>query len=95
MTAFRRLDAVASADGSQRKARGVVQRVLELSEQEWADRGYCWQTDYDCMRGSQPCLRTRPTGPGTWVIVLWSGYPGGPYAERVEGLVRLDSQARR
>jgi hypothetical protein len=85
---FRRLDVVASADGNARKSRGVVQKVLELTEEEWAARGYCWMTHYDCMRGSQPCLRSRPDGPGDWAIVLWDGYPG-PYAEPAGNLVKL------
>lgn len=94
MTGFRRLDAVASADGSERKQHGVVQQILELTEQDWADRSFCWVSEQDCMRHGQVCLRTRPTGPGTWVYVMWSGL-SGPYAERAEGLVKISKAAAR
>lgn len=91
MTAgFRRRDIVASADGTARKTRGVIQRILELDADTWADRSDCWHVGLGlgCMRGSQPCLRSRPTGPGTWAIVLWDGR-AGPYAERAEDLVKV------
>lgn len=86
---FRRRDAVAST-ADPRKSRGTVQKVLELTPGNWADRSDCWHVakGYGCMRGSQPCLRTRPDGPGTWVIVMWDGR-AGPYAERAETLVKI------
>lgn len=85
---FQQFDIVAATDGNPRKASGRVQKVLELTQEEWERRDFCWVTGCGCMRGAQPCLRTRPTGPGTWVYVIWDGYPG-PYAERAENLVRI------
>ena len=85
---FRRGDAVASADGDPRKSRGAVQAVLRISGEQWDSRSYCWTTLLPCMRGSQPCLRSRPDGPGTWAFVVWAGRPG-PYAERAGNLVRI------
>ena len=79
-------DVASTADP--RKSHGVIQRLLELTEEQWADRSYCWQTDFGCMRGSQPCLRSRPDGPGSWAIVVWRDR-AGPYAERAADLVRI------
>lgn len=92
-TGLRHLDDVASADGNPRKQHGVVQQVLELGE-DWADRSFCWVSEWDCMRHGQVCLRTRPTGPGTWAYVMWSGL-SGPYAERAEDLVKISKAATR
>lgn len=83
-------DDVASATGGKRKAHGVIQKILTLTAGNWADRSDCWHVGQGlgCMRGGQPCMRTRPTGPGVWCIVVWDGLTG-PYAERAEDLVRI------
>ena len=92
MTGFRLRDTVAAADGNPRKQHGVVQQVFEFGD-DWADRSFCWVSEADCMRHGQVCLRTRPTGPGTWVYVMWSGL-AGPYAERAENLVKISPASR-
>jgi hypothetical protein len=92
VTGLRRGDLVTAADGNPRKARGTVQQILELTEQDWADRSFCWVSEQDCMRRGQVCLRTRPDGAGTWVYVMWSGL-AGPYAERLSDLVEIPRPA--
>ena len=88
MTRFRRGDIVASTDGSPRKTRGKVREAMDLTEDDWADRTHCWMFSLNCRYGSQPCLRSRPDGPGDWVVVYWNGSTG-PYAERAENLVKI------
>lgn len=91
MTGLRRGDPVTAADGNRLKRHGRVQQVLELTEQDWRDRSFCWVSEQDCMRHGQVCLRTRPTGPGTWVYVMWSGL-SGPYAERADRLIKITTR---